>query len=127
LLAALFWASFFNLEILFFLTVFFFICKQSFIKYTGWYRECNIIPHTADADIALLSHEFSIEQLKKHLAVPKITLFQTFGFLNDSFEYRVVYNNEQIDMFLNYDYNSTCRLYGYYLAQHKIRFVNFSC
>jgi hypothetical protein len=74
-----------------------------------------------DADIALLYDEFSMEQLKKHLGVPKITLFQTFGFLNDSFEYRVVYNNEQIDMFLNYELNSTHRVYGYYLAKHKIR------
>ncbi len=80
--------------------------------------------HTADADVALLSNEFTIEQLKKHLGAPKITLFQTFGFLNDSFEYRVVYNNEQVDLFLNYDFNSTHRQYGYYLAQHKIRFVS---
>lgn len=45
----------------------------------GWYRDCGLIPHTRDFDMAIWSHE-SDDRIKNHfLANPSVTLIVEHG------------------------------------------------
>jgi fukutin len=45
----------------------------------GWYRDCGVIPHTQDVDIAILRSEYE-NSIKKHFLTNKIIkIYSTLG------------------------------------------------
>nr|CDJ83630.1 LicD domain containing protein [Haemonchus contortus] len=55
----------------------------------GWYRECNIIPHTMDIDFAAPIEEYTPELLEDLASGGKFFLHRKFGLPNDSFEFTI--------------------------------------
>ncbi|KJH41627.1 hypothetical protein DICVIV_12393 [Dictyocaulus viviparus] len=54
----------------------------------GWYRECDIIPHTTDVDFAALIEEHNPALLEHLLSnETKFRLIRKLGQLNDSYEF----------------------------------------
>ncbi|KAJ1350977.1 hypothetical protein KIN20_006909 [Parelaphostrongylus tenuis] len=55
----------------------------------GWYRECDIIPHTYDADFAALIEQYNPDLLKHLLSnETKFRLTTILGRMNDSHEFK---------------------------------------
>ena len=71
----------------------------------GWYRDCGIIPHTTDMDVAVRASQLDSPLVDAFRGKPKLPLTTAFGRRNDSFEMRAQDANAQIDIFyLNLDY-----------------------
>ncbi|CAL2036401.1 unnamed protein product [Caenorhabditis brenneri] len=72
----------------------------------GWYRECNIIPHTGDMDIAVFADDFRPELLQYLLSrTSPFKLLRRIGKFNDSFELTLTpkYGHKiNTDLFLMY-------------------------
>uniref|UniRef100_A0A915ENA2 Fukutin n=1 Tax=Ditylenchus dipsaci TaxID=166011 RepID=A0A915ENA2_9BILA len=71
----------------------------------GWRRECSIIPHTSDVDIAMFAHQHSdafIQALKSG-SIPNFKLIQIYGKNEDSYEIQVVSDGVRIDLFYVYE------------------------
>jgi hypothetical protein len=73
----------------------------------GWYRDCGIIPFTTDLDIGIWAHEYDKKIKIKFIKDKKLPLVLNFGFINDSYELRLLNQDAQIDIFLVYKYNQT--------------------
>ncbi|KAJ1368750.1 hypothetical protein KIN20_030024 [Parelaphostrongylus tenuis] len=57
--------------------------------FQGWYRECDIIPHTYDADFAALIEQYNPDLLKHLLSnETKFRLITILGRVNDSHEFK---------------------------------------
>ncbi|EFP11485.1 hypothetical protein CRE_19312 [Caenorhabditis remanei] len=74
----------------------------------GWYRECTVIPHTKDMDLAVFKENYNPEYAEKILrGETNFKLIRKLGRLEDSLELTVTpdgRNNPRIDIFLMYDY-----------------------
>ncbi|EFP11509.1 hypothetical protein CRE_19307 [Caenorhabditis remanei] len=74
----------------------------------GWYRECTVIPHTYDMDLAVFKENYNPEYTEKVLrGETDFILRRKFGMLEDSQEITVVPKEEgrpAIDLFVMYDY-----------------------
>ncbi|KAF1762239.1 hypothetical protein GCK72_010501 [Caenorhabditis remanei] len=73
----------------------------------GWYRECGIIPHTTDMDIAVFAKDFRPDLVKflQSRSSP-FQLVRKIGLLNDSFELTVTTKTGykvNTDLFLMYE------------------------
>jgi hypothetical protein len=87
----------------------------------GWYRDCGIIPHTQDVDLAILANEYE-PKIKKHFLGNKIVrVWGTLGLVNDSYEFRLFNDMFTFDMFLVYDLNNTHSWCGYQVNRVKFR------
>ncbi|CAL2037612.1 unnamed protein product [Caenorhabditis brenneri] len=74
----------------------------------GWYRECSMIPHTGDMDLAVSFDNYNPEYLKKLQRNHKtqFRIKRKLGEVADSFEMTVIPKKERspkIDIFLMYD------------------------
>lgn len=49
----------------------------------GWYRDCGIIPHTQDADLAIWAHEYDDRIKKKFLGNKIVRVWGTLGLVNN--------------------------------------------
>ena len=49
----------------------------------GWYRECDIIPHTSDVDFAIWSHEYDPKIKEYFLGNTAVRVWGTLGMVND--------------------------------------------
>ena len=89
----------------------------------GWYRDCGIIPHTQDVDMAIWHSEYE-PKIKKHFLGNKIVrVWGTLGLVNDSFEFRLFNDVFTFDMFLVYNLNETNQWCGYQV--HRVKFRRF--
>ena len=87
----------------------------------GWYRDCGIIPHTQDVDVAIWAHEYD-DRIKKHFLGNKIVrVWGTLGLKNDSYEFRLYNDQFTFDMFLVYKLNLTHQWCGYQVNRVKFR------
>uniref|UniRef100_A0A183I901 Nucleotidyltransferase n=1 Tax=Soboliphyme baturini TaxID=241478 RepID=A0A183I901_9BILA len=80
--------------------------------FSGWYRECGIIPHTTDIDIAILASEYtsSIEKtfrnddrMKLYWILGKVASIKGTESPDDSLELSVYMNDVKYDVFTLYD------------------------
>ncbi|EFP11512.1 hypothetical protein CRE_19306 [Caenorhabditis remanei] len=73
----------------------------------GWYRECTVIPHTRDMDLAVFKENFKPEYAEKVLnGDSDFGLRRKFGMLEDSLELTVFMKGTRrplIDLFVMYD------------------------
>uniref|UniRef100_A0A915CVZ3 Fukutin n=1 Tax=Ditylenchus dipsaci TaxID=166011 RepID=A0A915CVZ3_9BILA len=79
----------------------------------GWRRECSIIPHTKDVDIAIFAHQHSsalIADLRAG-ALPGYTLKEILGSIEDSLELKLKIDGVNVDVF--YVYEETNRNVSY--------------
>uniref|UniRef100_A0A1I7U641 LicD family protein n=1 Tax=Caenorhabditis tropicalis TaxID=1561998 RepID=A0A1I7U641_9PELO len=73
----------------------------------GWYRECSIIPHTPDLDMAIFIEDYNprfLENVKNQQS--NFFVYRQLGMLNDSFELTMVSTVEPrfpIDIFFMYE------------------------
>lgn len=87
----------------------------------GWYRDCGIIPHTQDVDMAIWAHEYDA-RIKKHFLGNKIVrVWGTLGLINDSFEFRLYNDQFTFDMFMVYKTNLTHQWCGYQINRVKFK------
>ena len=100
--------------------------KLSTFLIKGWYRDCGIIPHTTDVDIAIFADEYS-SKIKEAFLGDKVNhLTVLFGFKNDSLEMRLANKDKlQIDVFVAYTFNSSSSWCGYQIARKKFRYTIF--
>ncbi|CAI2348932.1 unnamed protein product [Caenorhabditis sp. 36 PRJEB53466] len=73
----------------------------------GWYRECTVIPHTTDMDVAIFAEDYQPGFLKSLFRnESNFKLSRKLGLLNDSFELTVEPREEfpglYIDIFMMY-------------------------
>uniref|UniRef100_A0A8R1HJ91 W02B3.4-like N-terminal domain-containing protein n=1 Tax=Caenorhabditis japonica TaxID=281687 RepID=A0A8R1HJ91_CAEJA len=72
----------------------------------GWFRECSVIPHTTDMDVAIVSENYNSGFLDNIAnGNSSFRLSRKFGMLNDSFELTVAPNSGYlvyIDIFTMY-------------------------
>jgi fukutin len=88
----------------------------------GWYRDCGVIPHTTDVDIAIFEDELSSNIRDSFLGDKVNSLSVIFGFKNDSYEIRLRNNDElQFDIFVAYKYNASLSWCGYQIGRKKYR------
>ncbi|KAF1768492.1 hypothetical protein GCK72_000304 [Caenorhabditis remanei] len=75
--------------------------------FLGWYRECTVIPHTYDMDIAVFKENYNPEYAEKVLnGESDFGLRRKFGMLEDSLELTLYPYWDQglsIDLFVMYD------------------------
>ncbi|XGW15241.1 hypothetical protein V3C99_001045 [Haemonchus contortus] len=79
-----------------------FLCGGTML---GWYRECNIIPHTTDVDFAAPIEEYTPELLNDLFYGGEFFLSRTLGLPNDSFEFTIKprrKDNPRMDLFWVY-------------------------
>uniref|UniRef100_A0A915EBA9 Fukutin n=1 Tax=Ditylenchus dipsaci TaxID=166011 RepID=A0A915EBA9_9BILA len=69
----------------------------------GWRRECSIIPHTQDVDIAMFANQHSSALLNFFKQSDKFKLIHMLGKPEDSFELSVAVDGIKIDLFYLYD------------------------
>ncbi|KAF6201760.1 hypothetical protein GE061_004155 [Apolygus lucorum] len=67
----------------------------------GYFRHCNVIPHSKDVDIGVFADDFS-ESIIAGLERRKIKLHLWFGESNDSLELSFLYHNLKLDVFFFY-------------------------
>lgn len=89
----------------------------------GWYRDCSIIPHTHDLDLALDIKQFNPNLIRNLLGNKKTPIAVVFGMVNDSLELKLVSNGLTCDLFFYYDLNSTHIFAGYHSGKKKMRNV----
>ncbi|KAK0400512.1 hypothetical protein QR680_015288 [Steinernema hermaphroditum] len=90
----------------------------------GWYRECTIIPHTTDFDIALFSPEYKPDLLEQLKHSKDFSLFWTLGSPSDQFEISVFAENVKIDIFVLYSLPETRQIFmGGTDLQNKERLI----
>jgi fukutin len=88
----------------------------------GWYRDCGVIPHTTDVDIAIFEDELSSNIRDSFLGDKVNSLSVIFGFKNDSYEIRLRNNDKlQFDIFVAYKYNASLSWCGYQIGRKKYR------
>ncbi len=73
----------------------------------GWYRDCGIIPHTTDADLAIRFEDYDLKIKKAFFGKKRLRLTRTFGIVENGFELRLHNGFFQFDVFLFYKHNST--------------------
>ena len=73
----------------------------------GWYRDCGIIPHTTDVDLAVRYEDYDIRVKKAFLGNRRLRLLRTFGNHKNGLELRLHNSHFQFDLFLCYKVNST--------------------
>jgi hypothetical protein len=89
----------------------------------GWYRDCGVIPHTTDVDIAIFEDELSSNIRDSFLGDKVNSLSVIFGFKNDSYEIRLRNNDKlQFDIFVAYKYNASLSWCGYQIKRKKYRY-----
>ncbi|CAA9991444.1 W02B3.4-like N-terminal domain-containing protein [Caenorhabditis elegans] len=75
--------------------------------FLGWYRECTVIPHTTDMDLAVFSENWNPEFLEFLWSrQSKFRVKRQFGMVNDSFEITVLPKTRfqtLVDVFLLYN------------------------
>lgn len=69
----------------------------------GWYRECAIIPYTADMDMAVPATQYRKELEKALIADKNLMLRWVLGKPNYSLELSVTYMGVKIDLFFLYE------------------------
>ena len=90
----------------------------------GWYRDCGVIPHTTDVDIAIFEDELSSNIRDSFLGDKVNSLSVIFGFKNDSYEIRLRNNDKlQFDIFVAYKYNASLSWCGYQIKRKKYRYL----
>ncbi|ESO96881.1 hypothetical protein LOTGIDRAFT_159629 [Lottia gigantea] len=87
----------------------------------GWYRQCGIITHTTDLDVLILRKDYT-ENILKSLKKIGFSHTQTFGKLNDSYEYSFRWSGVKLDVFFAYKENDTWWLGGTN-GKKKLRFT----
>ena len=87
----------------------------------GWYRDCGIIPHTTDMDIAMKIEEYDEELFHEFLGNENMHLTIEYGFPDDSLEFALTNRYFKYDIFFVYNWNSTCEYYGYHLNSMKFK------
>jgi hypothetical protein len=87
----------------------------------GWYRDCGIIPHTMDMDIAMKIEDYDNNLFYTFLGNPNTRIQVVFGFPDDSLEFALTNNYFKFDVFFVYNWNSTHQYYGYHLHGRKFK------
>jgi hypothetical protein len=76
----------------------------------GWYRDCGVIPHTDDADLAMPIEHYT-DELKQHfLGNPHVNLWAIQGSIKGkNMEFKLVDSRYHlsIDLFFVYKFNQT--------------------
>ncbi len=73
----------------------------------GWYRDCGIIPHTTDMDVAITDNEYE-NGIKKHFINNKlIHLLIEHGLREVMYEMRLSGAHIVLDLFIFYRQNET--------------------
>ena len=108
--------------------------EMMFIRYwlsdgslLGWYRDCGVIPHTYDMDIAIPFEDYK-ENIQKHfIGNPNVHIYRVMGNQTDGLELGLVdyWNNFQYDIFLVYPLNATHMYHGTQGEREKYRLVYF--
>jgi hypothetical protein len=65
------------------------------LRFAGWYRECGIIPHTKDLDLAALIDDFSDNFLEKSKMNKRFKLDLILGYVRSNFNLHNNGNNMQ--------------------------------
>jgi hypothetical protein len=91
------------------------------ILFSGWYRDCKLIPYTTDADFAMFARDYDIRIKNKFLGNPNVSLWMQYGLVNDSYEFRLENDYFYYDIFFTYEYNSTHMFSGYHVYGQKWR------
>ena len=93
----------------------------------GWYRDCGVIPHTYDMDIAVPSEDYKDKIQKFFIGNPNVHIHRVLGSVEDGLELGLVdyWNNFQYDIFLTYPLNATHMYHGTQGEREKYRLVYF--
>ena len=93
----------------------------------GWYRDCGVIPHTYDMDIAVPSQDYKDNIQKHFIGNPNVHIYRVMGNQTDGLEFGLVdyWNNFQYDIFLIYPLNATHMYHGTQGEREKYRSVYF--
>jgi phosphorylcholine metabolism protein LicD len=79
----------------------------------GWFRDCGIIPHTNDLDLAIPDLEYS-NSIKKHFIQNRdVYLIIENGLIHVMYELRVYGKHYLLDLFVSYKQNATHAYTGY--------------
>jgi hypothetical protein len=96
----------------------------------GWYRDCNIIPHTTDADLAMWSHEYDSKSFEVfHSNISAARVIAKLGLIKEGLEFRIFTTRDLVvDIFLTYKVNDTYQSNGYHPDRrlYKQLLVNFN-
>jgi len=74
--------------------------------FSGYFRECGIIPYTTDVDIGVFAKDYS-ENIVKEFLYRGFYLKHIFGKPNDSYELSFVSNGVKVDLFFFYEEGDT--------------------
>ena len=88
----------------------------------GWYRECSMIEHTTDVDMAMWSFDYE-KKIKEHfLNNDEVRLAVTIGLVREGYELRLYSKTlKTFDLFLMYKHNETFQWNGYHTQRHIYR------
>ena len=80
---------------------------------TGWYRDCGIVPHTTDMDIAMMSDQYDSKLHKSLVKHKDIYIWLAVGRKKNSLETRLGGCKFGYDIFLVYELskNKYCNFY----------------
>lgn len=56
----------------------------------GWYRDCGVIPHTKDVDLAFLAEDYEEAVMEQFLGNENVRVWGTLGFVSSSFVCRIL-------------------------------------
>ncbi len=88
----------------------------------GWYRECSIISHTTDVDLAIWSDDFETKIKEHFLKSDKMRLAITIGLIKEAYELRLFSKTSKtFDLFLMYKHNESFQWNGYHTQRHIYR------
>ncbi|XP_005100526.3 fukutin [Aplysia californica] len=68
----------------------------------GWYRQCDLIPHTTDVDIGIFVKDFR-EEMVAAMETAGLVLTHRFGRESDSLELSFLYGDIKLDVFFFYE------------------------
>jgi hypothetical protein len=90
----------------------------------GWYRDCSVIPHTTDVDLAMWINEYD-KNIKEHfLKNNEVRLAMSLGLIREGYELRLYSKTAKtFDLFFMYKHNETFQWNGYHTQKHIYRYV----
>ena len=66
----------------------------------GWYRDCGIISHTKDVDLALWSHEYDEKIFKFFLGNSIMNIWLVLGFVRCFIDFSLILNRVEINFII---------------------------
>ena len=89
----------------------------------GWYRDCGILPHANDIDLAMFAEEYE-RKIKQHfLTNPRVYLKEIRGEKNDGLQIKLARENSGyfLDISFAYRLNDTHQYFSYGKIRKKYR------